>query len=352
MLLRRKITNAIPLSVALALSGLPLAAQANTVSLSATASYSLDGGAAVNFSQSSTTNPSSVDVLDFTTSANGSSSGIHTYGDTGGSFGSRSSGSGVYDVNGHFVQDQTVFNTTGSALHYFYTFTLTGGEISASATTPFAAGQFADASYAANILVNGVSLFQTNAQVTMDSTGQSLIAGGTNIFTSGPSSCLSSAFCGVSWNTQTFTLDLGILAAGASLDLSYDLTTGASGNSPVLSAPTVQTYDPYIYVDSTTGNTVYDCTGGYGDGYGSLTGIYDSTPGSPTFGLCVDTSFQGAAPVGSSVARFGDPDFLSSQPIGNLPITVPEPGTIALLGAGLAGVAAIRRRRKNDKNAN
>jgi len=352
--MRLKVVNPISVSVILALSGLSLASQADVITLSATASYALDGGATVNFSDIKSTSgspalltvPGFVDVLDFTNAATGSTSGIHTYGDTGGSFGSRTDGSGIYDVNGRFIQNRTVINSSGSAMQYFYTFTLTDGQINASSTS-LAAGQFANAQFAVDILVNGLSLFQTSAQALTDSTSFSLVSGGTNIFNLG-SSCTSASSCGAAWGTQTFTLDLGILTAGASLDLTYDLSTRAWGNAAA--EPTLQTYEPFIFTDA-DGNTVFDCSGGYGgEGYAAIT-IGETGGGgtfNPTTGLCELTV---TTPIGSSIARFGDPDLFSTQPIADFPITtsavnVPEPGGIALIGTGLTGIAALRRRRK------
>ena len=359
MYMNLRTINPVSLSVALAFSALPLAAQANTITLSATASYTLDGGATVNFSDVKSTTgspaplsvPGFVDVLDFTNNPSGSSSGIHTYGDTGGSFGSRTDGAGIYDVNGRFVQDRTVVNNTGAALNFFYTFVITDGQINASSTS-LMAGQFANANFAVNILANGVSLFQTNALVLTDNTGQSLSSGGTSIFNLG-SSCLSETACGASWGSQSFTLNLGILAAGASLDLTYDLTTRAWGNAA--SAPTTQTYEPFVFVDN-NGNTVNDCSGNRGDGgYGGYAAVTITGSGSggtfnPATGLCERTVSN---PVGNSVARFGDPDALFGQPIGNFPITtatVPEPGLLALFGIGLTGIGLMRRRRNKSSS--
>ena len=68
-------------------------------------------------------------------------------------------------------------------------------------------------------------------------------------------------------------------------------------------------------------------------------------------GISADLT-QGNVHFLTPIAAFGGHDFFSLEhPINiNIPpiiTTTPEPGTIALAGVGLAGLAALRRRRKH-----
>lgn len=322
---------------------------ANTLTLDARASYTLDGGTTVNFSDIKSTTgspaplptPGFVDVLDFTQLSSGSLSGIHTYGDTSGIFGSRSSGGGQYDVTGQYTQKLVIENQTSTAQHYYYNFTISDGEISARNNT-LTAGQFANAEYSLGISLNGISLFNSGGTVLTDNINFLLNSSGTNIFTS--TSCLSNSFCSASWSGQSFLLDLGILAVGGTLELTYDLSTHAWGNTGGPSTVYTEIYPPEISTDPNTGQTVYSC-----DLYGGeVTGTYNPATGNCEY---VATNYNSE----SSVARFGDPDSLTGQPIYPFDLlssqavggTVPEPTPIALIGAGLLGAIVARRRKKS-----
>ena len=94
--------RALPSALVLALAAIGSAQAALVVtSLDATGSYVLNTSPVVLLSDSSNSPVVPVDVLNFL-SASLSSVGMHSYGDAGGSFGSRSSGAGLYDVTGGF----------------------------------------------------------------------------------------------------------------------------------------------------------------------------------------------------------------------------------------------------------
>jgi hypothetical protein len=256
------------LSIALALSA---SAQAATVQ--ANASYSTDGGP-VNALVSGP-NSSTVDVLEFTYGGP-STIGIHTYGDASGSFGSRSSGYGVYDVTGQFVINTTVTNTAATAQRATFNFEITPGTLANYIQSNLTAGEHVSAGLTFDIRANGNQVWGSTASLSTNSSGTSFQQSGTNIYT--PAAGGGTAPTTYSVDGGHFSVDLGVLNAGESLTLSYALSTFAKGQAPghpgdvysvpaqVVTVPERTVYYPgYSYQ-----SWVYDGSGGYG--YGSDAG--------------------------------------------------------------------------------
>ena len=289
----------------LALMASPAFAEPATqlVTTSYTYNFGSNPGTAVSNSISS---PSSVDLLPIANNGSNSIFG-HDYGTFGGTFGSRSSGAGVYSISGRTEYQQTITNTNAAATDYTVTYTLANGGLNVQAA-PTASGAQTAAVTAILTATGGMAsqtLVNYAASLNFNSTSQvipSFSETGLVLNAAGPTLAPDSG--DYSWNPYTATVDLGILAPGASVDLDYVITSAATGSTPFQTRLTLLAY------------------GGNG-GYGGLTN------------------------GGSALGRFGDPFTGTGTAfvVKANALAVPEPASLAVLGAGFAALASFRRRR-------
>lgn len=337
----------VALAVAAAIASFSASANVTVDSLLATGSYKLDGGSVTNLVSSGSP---SVDVLDFPyAGATGSNAGLHSYGSDTGNFGSRSSGVGVYDVHGLFRIEQTIQNTTGSAQNATFNFFVTPGLISNELGSALTGSNYVSAGLTFDIRRNGSTVWGSAATLTSNSTGTNFTSSGdTSLYTGG------GAYYSIAGTQRS--VDLGVINAGQSITLSYEMTSFASGQSTV---------GPASWVPETTyhvpGQWVDPCWGecGYGgDGYG----------GEPHFEPAHDVVVPGhwlPGALSGSQASSGDPFYIdwsngnavfTGQPSSRnfdasvtFTAAVPEPSEYALMLAGLGLMGGFaRRRRKNS----
>jgi hypothetical protein len=238
--------------------------------IQATASYRLDGGSTVVLSDplSGTQSAGQVDVLAFDDAPLGySSAGLHTYGSTSGDFGSRSSGQGHYDVTGRFVISRTITNATDTAQEARFNFFITPGllnnEVRSNLSAP---GSFVDAGIQFGIQRNGVQVWGSQAQLRTDAAGTVFNQSGTNLYTlAGPSTYT------IQGGAQS--VNLGVLGAGESITVQYELSTFARGLAPaplepflVPSQTVVIPEQTVFYPEATYEVWVPDGSEGGGDG--------------------------------------------------------------------------------------
>ncbi|MCK6407238.1 MAG: PEP-CTERM sorting domain-containing protein [Rhodocyclaceae bacterium] len=337
------VATKVALAVAAAIASISASADVAVNSLLATGSYKLDGGSVTNLV--STGSPS-VDVLDFSYAATGSNTGLHSYGSDTGNFGSRSSGYGVYDVHGLFRIEQTITNTTGTAQRANFNFYITPGFINNELGSAMTGTDYVSAGLTFDIRRNGSTVWGSAATLTSN-------AGGTNMSTSGDASLYAGSGTYYSVAGTQRSVDLGVINAGQSITLSYEMTSFASGQSTP-GAPT--------WVPETTyhvpGQWVDPCWGecSYGDGYEA---------GEPHFEPAHDVVVPGhwlPGTISGSHASSGDPfeinwndgtAYFTNQPFSRnfeasvtFTAAVPEPSEYALMLAGLGLMAGIARRRR------
>ncbi len=310
------------LTVALAA---PVAAQVTT--LDAAASYKLGAAPTVNVQQSLPSDP--VDVLTFPSAGN-NSAGIHTYGSSSGSFGSRSSGAGIYNVNGSFHIVQTVTNTGSSTQLATFNFDISPGFISNNLGAALTGGQFLSAGLSFAITRDGNPIYNSAATLTTNS-------GGTTFTSSGDTSLYGGSGTYYFINGVTKSIALGLLGAGQSLVLDYTLSSFANGNT-VPGAP------------NPLGPQLLFVPGQFVLGNGVPVAFIN--------GHIVDVGPQNPSGVGGSHASSGDPfdinftgnpvfSGIAAPTSANVVLSaVPEAATWALMIAGFGATGATLRRRR------
>lgn len=304
----------LPLSIAVALGTFASNIHASSVTINTSGSYTVGAGAtpvttsaALDSAVDTATSVQSSgygSTVDYTSNAN-----YFTRGYTNGGFFARASGTSygeAYNATSSITYVDTIFNNSGTAQNYTFDFNIIQGALSVYGT-PTAAGDFAYADYSVNIFLtdsSGVStsIFSSAAQLNMDDTGTINFTGDTT---------LGGAYGGgniYGWTNYTGSLDLGTFNAGDNFTLTYGMTANARGQ--ITSAP--------------SGGTP---TVGYGE--------------------CGIECGEGGGVSGGSNSRTGDPFGVSGTgtTISSTPVSVPEASSVFLMGLGLAGLAATRRRK-------
>ncbi len=236
---------------------------------------------------------------------------------------SRSGGQGSYFSHYSVVtQNVELQNNSGSAQYYNYNFAINFGSLSAYDFGFTNATEYSTAGYEVVIAVNNVALWQS-AFVLQTNQANGTLGSGTG--TTLASYAIGESY--FSWPEYFSNLDLGLLNIGQSLQLSYSIKTFVAGNH----ATSCYGYgDVPSAVESQLSALTADenCDGGYGE-YGGM-------------------SFNG-----DTYAQFGDPNGFNSTPVMFKEDSftaraqgVAAPGTLALAGLGLAGLAFRRRKPK------
>lgn len=312
------------LAVALALCGAPMALQAATITLSA--SYSMNGGALrdgltdpdAQFSGATPPYPTGTGSDFYLTKQDGVSNVFfHTYGFVSEPtyFGARSSGEGQWSTSTTANYNTQFTNGGLAALPLSLSFVVDSGDLGLFGT---GTGQ---AELILRVRVNGVDVARDKTTISSNGSGFTCTEDDLGATLASYTSCGGNGNANQAFSSGgLYTVDLGLVEAGRSVLVDYDIIATTSGS-----------------FTSGAVNCNYQGYGGYEGygGYGELTLVTEGPSSCPTF---------------NGISRSGDPF--------NLPLTdadpgtpfdprfnVPAPGSLAL--AGLATViAAVTRRRR------
>jgi hypothetical protein len=322
-------------------------AQAQVTAMQATGSYDLNSGSLTGSTVQTFPPSSYVDVLNYPNQ--GSSNGLnHSYGSTAGNFGSRSSGSGVYDLSAAFHITETVTNNTATAQNAIFNFNITPGMLM-NTTTSMIGSEFVKAGIKFDIKRDGNAVWGSQAELLTNTSGTSFTTSGTNLY----------AMSNPTYYTiagGAFSINLGTLNAGQSLTLDYDLSTFAMGNAPGHGGTTVP-----ASTFTVPGQWIQGCDKVAFAANGAVGPCNNAPHFVPEHVVTVPEHTTGGSQPGGSHGSSGDPfDInlhgqvvgmgLADPTHGGSSITlspVPEPSSYAMVLAGLATLGWIGRRRQS-----
>lgn len=327
----------VPLAIAGLLGGLATGAIAAPITfgpITLDATYALDSFPTVEaFSNPRSSIYATGDGADFYLmegNSGGSSVFFHTYGFASSLsyFGARVSASGQFEAMTSVRLSLAFTNTDTIARNFNFGFTVADGEVGLSGTGT------GNASLALSVRKNGTELAGSTTTINQvadvascTSTGMGALA---DYMACGAPDVANAFGAG-----QQFDVNFGLIAAGASFTLDYDIVATISGN----------------LVEGEAEHYVCEGYGGYG-GVATFAAMNAVDTGYGEIGNAQACSWQIVNVDGTAIARSGDPfgytpsdfafTFADPQPNND----VPEPGTLALAGVAAAGLALAGRRRR------
>ena len=260
------------------------------------------------------------------TAGNGSG---YAFSRSNGAYAVSSSGQGIGTGSAATSFATSITNSSGSALNYSMSFHIYGGSISTylNNSASLTGTESLLATYMAEIKVGGTSVFSSGATVKRDASGIT----GTKVGTVDLNPGNTAADGNFSWSGGWYTVDLGTVASGASIDVLASLTDATQSN---------------------VGSYTFDA--GCCDGYYGCPVLARSSDSLRSVAFAIGCQFTGFK--GGASAFYGDPINFSSSPTVGPPAggtqfgvttsSVPEPGAYGLvaLALGAAGLASRRRR--------